>query len=651
LAIRLSGCLIPEGEFYGARMRKDQWPLYVGLGGLFFIVVGGVAVSLFSILTGVNPVSWLSTDEAEQTYSISGSIWAERCAVDGQPDLDDDHCVYLPADSVWSANGTRQPDEPGLASVLIRLGAGSCPAIGSQGVVSDAQGAFEIGALDPGEYCLIIDPSEQPNPQVMGGGQWIYPERRPGIMQISFRVGSGLPQAQAGLGWFSQPLVTATPSPTATQTTEPTASVTPTPSCVNQAAFVADVTIPDDYNMGLDTAFTKTWRVKNTGTCTWDNSYTIAFSGGQLLGAPYRVTFPGAVRPGQTVDLSVPMRSPDSSGIYRGYWMLTDSGGRQFGVGNGYPVTVQIVVGRAGYMVDGPWQARYYRNTNLSGSPSITQPEAVIDYDWGEIAPRPNFPADRYSVRWDGQRNLLQGTYTFIMTVDDGARVWVDGQLIIDAWSNGAVRTFTADVGLAEAEHSFRIEYYEQTGRAVARFHWERVSSPTYPQWKAEFWNNANLQGSPALVRNDTGINFNWRDKAPAVGIRADHFSARWTRTLNFQTGVYRFTVRANDGVRVKIDGVIVLDEWHTDDGSTVYTFEVSLSGNHRVVVEYYEATGNALIEVSWERVTTTATPTSTPTVTSTGTASSTPTETPTATSTETPTPTPTETPTETPVP
>jgi hypothetical protein len=229
--------------------------------------------------------------------------------------------------------------------------------------------------------------------------------------------------------------------------------------------------------------------------------------------------------------------------------------------------------------------------------------------------------------------------------------VWVDGQLIIDAWSTGAVRTFTADVGLAEAEHTFRIEYFEQTERAVIRFHWERLASTSYPQWKAEFWNNANLQGSPALVRNDSSINFNWKDKSPAVGIRADSFSARWTRSLNFQSGVYRFTVRANDGVRVRIDGTLYLDEWHTNSGSSVYTFEVSLSGNHKIVVEYYDANGDARIEVTWERLTATSTPTATATATATATPSGTATSTSTSTETPTPTQTSTETPTETPVP
>ncbi|MGD8823066.1 MAG: NBR1-Ig-like domain-containing protein, partial [Anaerolineales bacterium] len=419
-------------------MTNNRWPIYIGLGGLFVFLAGGLAVTLLSILTGVNPLTWLPTQGAEETYSIRGSIWGERCMLDGDPQTDVDHCIYLPSEGRWSSNGTRQQDEPGLGSVIVRLGSGACPAAGSQGAVTDPQGMFEFSGLTAGDYCLTIDPGEQPNPQTMGSGTWTYPQRQTSSMQLTFQVGPGLPQVQTSLAWFSQPIWTPTPSFTPTETVPSTAIPTSTPACLNQAAFIADVTIADNTNLGLDTAFTKTWRIKNTGTCTWDSTYAVNFSGGQLLGAPYRVAFPGVVRPGQTVDLSVPMRSPDDAGIYRGYWMFSDAAGRQFGVGNSYPVTVQIVVGPAGYMVDGAWQARYYRNTSLDGNPIITQAEAVIDHDWGLTAPSANFPADRYSVRWQGSRHLLQGMYRFIVSVDDGVRVWVDGQLIIDSWTTGA---------------------------------------------------------------------------------------------------------------------------------------------------------------------------------------------------------------------
>jgi hypothetical protein len=111
------------------------------------------------------------------------------------------------------------------------------------------------------------------------------------------------------------------------------------------------------------------------------------------------------------------------------------------------------------------------------------------------------------------------------------------------------------------------------------------------------------LQGDPVLVRNDVKINFNWGTRAPVVGIPADNFSARWSRTETFKSGVYRFYARADDGIRLYVDDVLVLDEWHDSAGSEVYKVKLALSGKHRLVVEYYENTGAALVTFQWERV------------------------------------------------
>jgi PA14 domain-containing protein len=97
-------------------------------------------------------------------------------------------------------------------------------------------------------------------------------------------------------------------------------------------------------------------------------------------------------------------------------------------------------------------------------------------------------------------------------------------------------------------------------------------------------------------VRNDTDVNFNWGQGSPDPAVPADNFSARWTRTLNFEGRVYRFSVLADDGVRVFVDNAVVIDEWHSAT-STTYTADVNLAaGLHILRIEYYEATGDAYI-------------------------------------------------------
>lgn len=106
-----------------------------------------------------------------------------------------------------------------------------------------------------------------------------------------------------------------------------------TPSGCDRAQFVSDVTVPDGTSFAPGTPFTKTWRVKNVGTCTWSASYALAFDTGDKMGGSDLVNLPKAVAPGQTVDLSVNLTAPSSAGTYRGYWKLQNAGGTRFGLG------------------------------------------------------------------------------------------------------------------------------------------------------------------------------------------------------------------------------------------------------------------------------------------------------------------------------
>ncbi|MDO9131359.1 MAG: NBR1-Ig-like domain-containing protein, partial [Anaerolineales bacterium] len=99
------------------------------------------------------------------------------------------------------------------------------------------------------------------------------------------------------------------------------------------AQFIADVTVPDGATFAPGTAFTKTWRLKNIGTCTWTTSYALVFVSGSQMGAPSVVNLPSSVAPGGTVDVSVNMTAPSTNGRYRGYWQLRNASGVLFGIG------------------------------------------------------------------------------------------------------------------------------------------------------------------------------------------------------------------------------------------------------------------------------------------------------------------------------
>lgn len=100
------------------------------------------------------------------------------------------------------------------------------------------------------------------------------------------------------------------------------------------AQFIADVTVPDGTNFAPNTAFRKTWRLKNIGSCTWTTGYSLVFDSGERFGAPASVNFPINVAPGQTVDLGVDMTSPSTAGHYFSYWKLKNASGAIFGIGS-----------------------------------------------------------------------------------------------------------------------------------------------------------------------------------------------------------------------------------------------------------------------------------------------------------------------------
>ncbi|MGA9531533.1 MAG: NBR1-Ig-like domain-containing protein [Anaerolineales bacterium] len=136
------------------------------------------------------------------------------------------------------------------------------------------------------------------------------------------------------------PLATATPPaekatavPTATQV-QPTLPPTPTPIPCNWGQFLDDVTIPDGKTLPAGESFTKTWRLKNTGSCVWTKNYDLVYSSGDRMAADRVIPLVGSTKPGESVDVSVKLTAPSQSGHYTGYWALRDDAGRVFGVGS-----------------------------------------------------------------------------------------------------------------------------------------------------------------------------------------------------------------------------------------------------------------------------------------------------------------------------
>ena len=112
-----------------------------------------------------------------------------------------------------------------------------------------------------------------------------------------------------------------------------------TTSCYG-LSFVSDVSIPDNTPVTPGQTFTKTWKVKNAGSCAWDAGFKFAFTGGEQMGGT-SYTLPSSVAAGAVTDISVPMTAPNKTGTLRGNWRMSTASGQFFGD----EVYVQVVIG------------------------------------------------------------------------------------------------------------------------------------------------------------------------------------------------------------------------------------------------------------------------------------------------------------------
>lgn len=279
-------------------------------------------------------------------------------------------------------------------------------------------------------------------------------------------------------------------------------------------------------------------------------------------------------------------------------------------------VTVATLLWGIGHAAaaDGVWTVSYWNNTNLSGPAVVGFTESKIDHDWGQGSPHPQINRDNFSARWERSIAFAPGTYRFTATVDDGMRVWIDGNKVIDSWYDSQVHSVSADVYLTSGDHTVVVEYYDAGGAAVAKFNWALVSGGG-TTWTAEYFNNSSLTGTPAVVRQESQISYNWAG-SPVGGIGADAFSVRWTSNIPISAGTYRFVVTADDGVRLWVNNIQVVDAWR-EQAATTFTVDIVLSGGSVPVrMEYFESGGTAVASLSYSQINPTPVPPTIPIIT-----------------------------------
>ncbi|MDK2981138.1 MAG: hypothetical protein PWQ55_1485 [Chloroflexota bacterium] len=159
------------------------------------------------------------------------------------------------------------------------------------------------------------------------------------VMACTISLGGGVSEEDAIQTAIAETLTasgstngeTAIPQPTLTLAPTNTVAEAPTntPSPCNQALYISE-TVPDGTEYDVGESFTKTWRLKNVGTCTWNTNYKLKFRSGDQMSGPNSQNLTQTIGPNEQVDISVNLKAPAAAGTYKGYWQIVDDEGNTF---------------------------------------------------------------------------------------------------------------------------------------------------------------------------------------------------------------------------------------------------------------------------------------------------------------------------------
>jgi peptidoglycan/xylan/chitin deacetylase (PgdA/CDA1 family) len=260
-------------------------------------------------------------------------------------------------------------------------------------------------------------------------------------------------------------------------------------------------------------------------------------------------------------------------------------------------------------IVPGCLKASYFTNINLLGTPTKVQAESKIDNNWAANAPLEGIPSDNFSVRWEGIVNPPStGIYTFTVTADDGVRLWINNQLVINKWIDQSATTYSVSGTLTKGKPaSIRMEYYEKGGDAVAKLAWTVPTAasqivafeacPIAPQPVAEFDANKcylltarhsnkvlEVANNGNVVQQNTlkgGLNQIWRIK---------NFDGTYFQVANGNSG-QMLTVSSSS----KADGAIVYQYPNQNGDPQKWKFEKNVAGYYALVAKH----SNKVLDIS----------------------------------------------------
>ncbi len=251
-----------------------------------------------------------------------------------------------------------------------------------------------------------------------------------------------------------------------------------------------------------------------------------------------------------------------------------------------------------------------------------TRIDPLISFNWGEGSPMSGIGNDDYSIRWTGFiQPRYSEKYTFYLTSDNGRRLWINDQLVIDKWIDDWDIPYSGEIELeAGKKYSIRIEYFEKNGGANCKLEWTSASqsreivpsSQLFPRLEpvvdgdgdgltGNYFNGENFE-TFVSTRVDPLISFNWGEGSPMSGIGNDDYSIRWTGFIQPRySEKYTFYLTSDNGRRLWINDQLVIDKWISDwDIPYSGTIELEAGKKYTIKIEYFEHNGGANCNFEW---------------------------------------------------
>ena len=279
------------------------------------------------------------------------------------------------------------------------------------------------------------------------------------------------------------------------------------------------------------------------------------------------------------------------------------------------PVTVSVYNPEPVGSGTGLW-GEYFLHPNLTDPvDSATRIDPTVNFSWPG-SPGGAIPADNFSVRWTGQLQARHaGTHVFHTVSDDGVRLWVNGELLINNWT---IHTATEDIGgpisLQPGQYyDLQMEFFDNTGPAVAQLYWTQPGgtkeiipqTQLYPAdsgLRGQYYPTTNLTKTPAFTRIDDVVNFSWGKSSPDPTLLPGGFSVQWKGKVRAnEAGTYTFYTISEDGVTLTVNNQSVISNW-TVHASTENSGSINLAAGqfYPVSLRFFHLTGEATAVLMW---------------------------------------------------